>query len=64
MKVIEQPVEKDVTTSTTYNFGLAYLRAFLVVLVVAHHAVLAYFPMPRRGQTHSWRDLGSGRPFR
>jgi peptidoglycan/LPS O-acetylase OafA/YrhL len=27
-----------------YNFALGYLRAFVVVLVVAHHALLAYFP--------------------
>jgi peptidoglycan/LPS O-acetylase OafA/YrhL len=27
-----------------YNLAVGYLRAFLVVLVVAHHAVLAYHP--------------------
>ena len=27
-----------------YSYALGYLRAFLVVLVVAHHAVLAYHP--------------------
>lgn len=36
------------TTATlkrpNYNVALAYLRAFVVVLVVAHHAALAYHP--------------------
>ena len=27
-----------------YNFSIGYLRAFVTVLVVAHHAVLAYLP--------------------
>ena len=29
---------------STYNYAIAHLRAFLVVLVVAHHAALAYHP--------------------
>jgi len=29
---------------STYNYSLGYLRAFVVVLVVAHHAALAYHP--------------------
>lgn len=29
----------------SYNYALAYLRAFLVLLVVAHHSALAYFPI-------------------
>jgi peptidoglycan/LPS O-acetylase OafA/YrhL len=29
-----------------YNHAIGYLRAFLVALVVAHHAALAYFPIP------------------
>jgi peptidoglycan/LPS O-acetylase OafA/YrhL len=29
---------------TDYNIGLGYLRAFITLLVVAHHAVLAYHP--------------------
>jgi peptidoglycan/LPS O-acetylase OafA/YrhL len=29
----------------TYNYSLGYLRAFVVVLVVAHHAALAYHPL-------------------
>ena len=28
----------------TYNYAMGYLRAFVVVLVVAHHAALAYHP--------------------
>jgi len=27
-----------------YNYALGYLRAFIVMLVVAHHSVLAYYP--------------------
>jgi peptidoglycan/LPS O-acetylase OafA/YrhL len=34
-----------VESSGTYNYAMGYLRAFVVVLVVAHHAVLAYHPM-------------------
>lgn len=30
--------------TTKYNPAIGYLRAFIVVLVVAHHAVLAYYP--------------------
>jgi peptidoglycan/LPS O-acetylase OafA/YrhL len=30
--------------ATKYNYALGYLRAFIVVLVVAHHAALAYHP--------------------
>src|SRR5215471_13408487 len=30
--------------ASEYNVALGYLRAFIVVLVVAHHAVLAYHP--------------------
>src|SRR5262249_39170462 len=29
---------------TTYNYALGYLRTFVVVLVGAHHAALAYLP--------------------
>ena len=31
-------------TNGPYNYPLGYLRAFVVVLVVAHHAALAYHP--------------------
>ena len=43
-----------------YNLALGYLRAFLVVLVVAHHSVLAYHPLvpakltPMLEQPHLW----------
>ncbi len=30
-----------------YNVALGYLRGFLVVLVIAHHSVLAYIDLPR-----------------
>jgi peptidoglycan/LPS O-acetylase OafA/YrhL len=33
-----------VQSQSTYNYSLGYLRAFIVVLVVAHHAALAYHP--------------------
>ena len=29
-----------------YYHAIGYLRAFIVALVVAHHAALAYFPLP------------------
>lgn len=39
------PVEtRAVETAATYNYALGYLRGFLVLLVVAHHAALAYLP--------------------
>jgi hypothetical protein len=28
-----------------YNYSIGYLRAFIVVLVVAHHAAAAYYPI-------------------
>ena len=30
--------------SVPHNIAIGYLRAFVTVLVVAHHAVLAYHP--------------------
>ena len=37
--------------SAGYNLPIGYLRAFVTVLVLAHHAVLAYFPgAPRPGR--------------
>jgi hypothetical protein len=30
--------------SSTYNLSIGYLRAFITLLVLAHHAVLAYHP--------------------
>ena len=43
-----------------YNIAIGYLRAFVTVLVVAHHAVLAYFqyappPMPFTAEPRLWR---------
>ena len=40
MMVHEAPAPPE----TTYNHAMGYLRAFVVVLVVAHHAALAYHP--------------------
>lgn len=39
-------VETDVPDVATakYNYAIGYLRAFIVVLVIAHHAALAYHP--------------------
>jgi peptidoglycan/LPS O-acetylase OafA/YrhL len=31
--------------ASTYNYAIGYLRAFIVLLVVAHHAALAYLPL-------------------
>ena len=33
-------------TASKYNHAIGYLRAFIVALVVAHHAALAYYPIP------------------
>jgi peptidoglycan/LPS O-acetylase OafA/YrhL len=38
------PQAPSAERQNTYNYALGYLRAFLVVLVVAHHAALAYHP--------------------
>jgi len=52
----------DVQPETTahYNLAMGYLRAFVTVLVVLHHAVLAYFqyappPMPFTAEPRLWR---------
>jgi len=34
-----------VEAHSTYNYAMGYLRGFIVLLVVAHHAALAYLPM-------------------
>lgn len=39
---VAQAVSRGATTS--YNYAMGYLRAAVVALVVAHHAVLAYHP--------------------
>jgi peptidoglycan/LPS O-acetylase OafA/YrhL len=35
---------RQTPSATSYNVPLGYLRAFITMLVVAHHAVLAYHP--------------------
>jgi peptidoglycan/LPS O-acetylase OafA/YrhL len=40
---IVAPAVPDVETAR-YNYAIGYLRAFVVVLVIAHHAALAYHP--------------------
>jgi peptidoglycan/LPS O-acetylase OafA/YrhL len=38
------PVSSDVGTKPGQNIAIGYLRAFVTLLVLAHHAVLAYHP--------------------
>src|SRR5262249_970827 len=40
----EDATAQAVESQSTYHYSLGYLRAFLVVLVVAHHSALAYYP--------------------
>jgi peptidoglycan/LPS O-acetylase OafA/YrhL len=35
-----------IAPTAKYNHAIGYLRAFIVALVVAHHAALAYYPVP------------------
>ena len=44
MAVAFQSNRTIASTSKVYSYALGYLRACLVVLVVAHHAALAYLP--------------------
>jgi peptidoglycan/LPS O-acetylase OafA/YrhL len=37
-------IETDVAPAVNYRPAIGYLRAFIVVLVIAHHAALAYYP--------------------
>ena len=39
---IRQPIAATAVTAPSYNFSIGYLRAFITLLVVAHHAALAY----------------------
>jgi len=39
-----QPETHSTTVAPSYNLSVGYLRAFITLLVVAHHAVLAYCP--------------------
>ncbi|HUY38817.1 MAG TPA: acyltransferase [Candidatus Binataceae bacterium] len=41
-----QPIQPESTARATRNLALGYLRGFLVVLVLAHHSVLAYIASP------------------
>lgn len=45
---VHQPPKKESAgpslSPSTYNLSIGYLRAFITLLVVAHHAVLAYHP--------------------
>jgi hypothetical protein len=38
------PMASTTATAGSYNLAVGYLRAFVTLLVVAHHAVLAYCP--------------------
>ena len=38
------PPAPDAVAAPTYNVSVGYLRAFITLLVVAHHAALAYHP--------------------
>jgi peptidoglycan/LPS O-acetylase OafA/YrhL len=40
----QPPSLKSIAERSNYNHALGYLRAFVIVLVVAHHAMLAYHP--------------------
>lgn len=40
----QKSTEDETSRTSQYNVPFGYLRAFLVALVVAHHAVLAYHP--------------------
>ncbi len=63
VKPEEQTQELQPATESTgkYNLAIAYLRAFIVVVVLAHHSVLAYLPLvpppatSLGAQPRSWR---------
>jgi len=38
------PGAESTSTAGSYNLAIGYLRTFIILLVVAHHAVLAYHP--------------------
>jgi hypothetical protein len=56
-----QPIQSEARPRPTHNLALGYLRGFLVVLVLAHHSVLAYIksppPLPKSllGPVKWWR---------
>ena len=41
-----QTTAAQTASAPKYNHAIGYLRAFIVALVVAHHAALAYYPLP------------------
>jgi peptidoglycan/LPS O-acetylase OafA/YrhL len=41
-----QTTAAQTASVSKYNHAIGYLRAFIVALVVAHHAALAYYPIP------------------
>jgi hypothetical protein len=43
-RAVDQPEAIPRLAKSEYNFAMGYLRAFVTVLVLAHHAVLAYHP--------------------
>ena len=48
----QNPLSSSAETTPQYNYAIGYLRAFIVMLVVAHHSALAYLPIaPPPGAT-------------
>lgn len=47
----------QVTSFTTHNVSLSYLKTFITILVVAHHSVLAYTPYLQVSEFGSWKSL-------
>jgi hypothetical protein len=41
---VQPPITKPTTAPASYNGAIGYLRPFVTILVLAHHAVLAYHP--------------------
>jgi peptidoglycan/LPS O-acetylase OafA/YrhL len=44
--IAAQTTAAQTAPASKYNHAIGYLRAFIVALVVAHHAALAYYPLP------------------
>src|ERR1035441_6185038 len=44
--IADQNPAAQTAPDSKYNHAIGYLRAFIVALVVAHHAALAYYPLP------------------
>src|SRR5689334_11058852 len=45
-------LEPGTSSAGRYNVALGYLRAFITLLVLAHHAVLAYHPYAPAPSSH------------